>query len=165
MELWRRILDRVNAVGQHPRTRDDIRKRWNDLRGKGGKNPAKHLSHRVHSGGKGARAHVLRVKEPAQGSLKGKEPAQAASKKGEEPAQAAAKKGKEPAQAVAKKRKEPAQAAAKKGKEPAQVATKKGKEPAQVATKKGKEPAPAGTKSKGPGAGTVMESPPPTMVE
>ncbi|KAJ1125484.1 hypothetical protein NDU88_003913 [Pleurodeles waltl] len=34
MELWRRIVDRVNAVGQHPRTRDDIRKRWNDLRGK-----------------------------------------------------------------------------------------------------------------------------------
>ncbi|KAJ1199432.1 hypothetical protein NDU88_003268 [Pleurodeles waltl] len=34
MDLWRRIMDRVNAVGQHPRTRDDIRKRWNDLRGK-----------------------------------------------------------------------------------------------------------------------------------
>ncbi|KAJ1123530.1 hypothetical protein NDU88_001999 [Pleurodeles waltl] len=34
MELWRRIDDRVNAVGQHPRTRDDIRKRWNTLRGK-----------------------------------------------------------------------------------------------------------------------------------
>ncbi|KAJ1191553.1 hypothetical protein NDU88_000869 [Pleurodeles waltl] len=34
IELWRRIVDRVNAVGQHPRTRDDIRKRWNDLRGK-----------------------------------------------------------------------------------------------------------------------------------
>ncbi|KAJ1083065.1 hypothetical protein NDU88_003225 [Pleurodeles waltl] len=34
MELWRRIVDRVNAVGQHPRTRDDIRKRWNDLWGK-----------------------------------------------------------------------------------------------------------------------------------
>ncbi|KAJ1199313.1 hypothetical protein NDU88_003150 [Pleurodeles waltl] len=34
MALWRRIVDRVNAVGQHPRTRDDIRKRWNDLRGK-----------------------------------------------------------------------------------------------------------------------------------
>ncbi|KAJ1115449.1 hypothetical protein NDU88_003673 [Pleurodeles waltl] len=34
MELWRRIVDRVNSVGQHPRTRDDIRKRWNDLRGK-----------------------------------------------------------------------------------------------------------------------------------
>ncbi|KAJ1134287.1 hypothetical protein NDU88_000740 [Pleurodeles waltl] len=34
MELWRRIVDRVNAVEQHPRTRDDIRKRWNDLRGK-----------------------------------------------------------------------------------------------------------------------------------
>ncbi|KAJ1113718.1 hypothetical protein NDU88_001960 [Pleurodeles waltl] len=35
MELWWRIVDRVNAVGQHPRTRDDIRKRWNDLRAKG----------------------------------------------------------------------------------------------------------------------------------
>ncbi|KAJ1201342.1 hypothetical protein NDU88_005154 [Pleurodeles waltl] len=34
MELWRRIVDRVNAVGQHLRTQDDIRKRWNDLRGK-----------------------------------------------------------------------------------------------------------------------------------
>ncbi|KAJ1118858.1 hypothetical protein NDU88_007045 [Pleurodeles waltl] len=34
MELWRRIVERVNAVGQHPRNRDDIRKRWNDLRGK-----------------------------------------------------------------------------------------------------------------------------------
>ncbi|KAJ1187972.1 hypothetical protein NDU88_004737 [Pleurodeles waltl] len=34
MELWRRIVGRVNAVGQHPRNRDDIRKRWNDLRGK-----------------------------------------------------------------------------------------------------------------------------------
>ncbi|KAJ1192880.1 hypothetical protein NDU88_002186 [Pleurodeles waltl] len=34
MKLWRRIVDRVNAVGQHPRNRDDIRKRWNDLRGK-----------------------------------------------------------------------------------------------------------------------------------
>ncbi|KAJ1143448.1 hypothetical protein NDU88_009757 [Pleurodeles waltl] len=34
MELWRRIVDRVNAVGQHPRNREDIRKRWNDLRGK-----------------------------------------------------------------------------------------------------------------------------------
>ncbi|KAJ1126163.1 hypothetical protein NDU88_004571 [Pleurodeles waltl] len=34
MELWRRIVNRVNAVGQHPRNRDDIRKRWNDLRGK-----------------------------------------------------------------------------------------------------------------------------------
>ncbi|KAJ1193390.1 hypothetical protein NDU88_002688 [Pleurodeles waltl] len=34
MELRRRIVDRVNAVGQHPRTRDDIRKRWNDLREK-----------------------------------------------------------------------------------------------------------------------------------
>ncbi|KAJ1140159.1 hypothetical protein NDU88_006519 [Pleurodeles waltl] len=30
----RRIVDRFNAVGQNPRTRDDIRKRWNDLRGK-----------------------------------------------------------------------------------------------------------------------------------
>ncbi|KAJ1209208.1 hypothetical protein NDU88_004586 [Pleurodeles waltl] len=35
MELWRIIVYRVNAVGQHPRTRDDIRKRLNDLRGKG----------------------------------------------------------------------------------------------------------------------------------
>ncbi|KAJ1199535.1 hypothetical protein NDU88_003369, partial [Pleurodeles waltl] len=34
MKLWRRVVDRVNAMGQHPRTRDDIRKRWNDLRGK-----------------------------------------------------------------------------------------------------------------------------------
>ncbi|KAJ1105933.1 hypothetical protein NDU88_003336 [Pleurodeles waltl] len=34
MELWRIIVDRVNAVGQHPRTRDDNRKRWNDLWGK-----------------------------------------------------------------------------------------------------------------------------------
>ncbi|KAJ1194680.1 hypothetical protein NDU88_003966 [Pleurodeles waltl] len=34
MELWRRIVDRVNEVGQHPRTRDDIKKRWNDLREK-----------------------------------------------------------------------------------------------------------------------------------
>ncbi|KAJ1217914.1 hypothetical protein NDU88_005501 [Pleurodeles waltl] len=34
MELWRRIVDKVNAVGQQPRTRDDIRKRWNDLQGK-----------------------------------------------------------------------------------------------------------------------------------
>ncbi|KAJ1152345.1 hypothetical protein NDU88_005120 [Pleurodeles waltl] len=34
MEVWQRVMDRVNAVGQHPRTRDDIRKRWNDLRGK-----------------------------------------------------------------------------------------------------------------------------------
>ncbi|KAJ1172630.1 hypothetical protein NDU88_004474 [Pleurodeles waltl] len=33
-ELWQRIVDRVNAVGQHPRNREDIRKRWNDLRGK-----------------------------------------------------------------------------------------------------------------------------------
>ncbi|KAJ1118252.1 hypothetical protein NDU88_006447 [Pleurodeles waltl] len=34
MELWWRIVDRVNAVGQHPRTMDDIRKRWNELQGK-----------------------------------------------------------------------------------------------------------------------------------
>ncbi|KAJ1192181.1 hypothetical protein NDU88_001493 [Pleurodeles waltl] len=34
MELWRRVVDRVNTVGPHPRTRDDIRKRWNDLREK-----------------------------------------------------------------------------------------------------------------------------------
>ncbi|KAJ1201661.1 hypothetical protein NDU88_005467 [Pleurodeles waltl] len=33
-ELWQRIVDSVNAVGQHPRNREDIRKRWNDLRGK-----------------------------------------------------------------------------------------------------------------------------------
>ncbi|KAJ1132159.1 hypothetical protein NDU88_010486 [Pleurodeles waltl] len=33
-ELCQRIVDRVNAVGQHPRNREDIRKRWNDLRGK-----------------------------------------------------------------------------------------------------------------------------------
>ncbi|KAJ1198112.1 hypothetical protein NDU88_001956 [Pleurodeles waltl] len=35
MELWRRIVDRMNAVGQHPRNLEDIRKRRNDLRGKG----------------------------------------------------------------------------------------------------------------------------------
>ncbi|KAJ1125945.1 hypothetical protein NDU88_004358 [Pleurodeles waltl] len=35
MELWRRIVDRVNAVGQHTRNREDIRKRWNDQPGKG----------------------------------------------------------------------------------------------------------------------------------
>ncbi|KAJ1213817.1 hypothetical protein NDU88_001448 [Pleurodeles waltl] len=35
MELWQRKVDRVNAVGQRPRNRDDIRKRWKDLRGKG----------------------------------------------------------------------------------------------------------------------------------
>ncbi|KAJ1165125.1 hypothetical protein NDU88_005554 [Pleurodeles waltl] len=34
MELWQRIVDRNNAVGQHPRNREDIRKRWNDPRGK-----------------------------------------------------------------------------------------------------------------------------------
>ncbi|KAJ1117727.1 hypothetical protein NDU88_005924 [Pleurodeles waltl] len=34
MELRRRIVVRVNAVGQHPRNREDIRERWNDLRGK-----------------------------------------------------------------------------------------------------------------------------------
>ncbi|KAJ1131260.1 hypothetical protein NDU88_009599 [Pleurodeles waltl] len=34
MELWQTIVNRVNAVGHHPCTRDDIRKRWNDLRGK-----------------------------------------------------------------------------------------------------------------------------------
>ncbi|KAJ1180138.1 hypothetical protein NDU88_005362 [Pleurodeles waltl] len=104
-------------------------------------------------GGKGSRPHVPRVKEPAPGSPKGKEAVQAAAKKGKEPAQAAAKKGKEPAQA-----------AAKKGKAPAQAAAKKGKEPAQAAARKTKEPAPAGRKSKGPGAVTVMEPPPPTMV-
>ncbi|KAJ1189546.1 hypothetical protein NDU88_006291 [Pleurodeles waltl] len=31
MELWQTIVNRVNAEGHHPRTRDDIRKRWNDL--------------------------------------------------------------------------------------------------------------------------------------
>ncbi|KAJ1117868.1 hypothetical protein NDU88_006064 [Pleurodeles waltl] len=127
-------------------------------------------------GGKGSRAHVLRVKEPAQtAAKKGKEPAPAAAKKGKEPAQAAAKKvketaraaskkGKEPAYAAAKNGKEPAQAAAKKRKEPAQADAKKGKELAQTAAMKGKEHAPAGRKSKGSGAGTVMEPPPPTMV-
>ncbi|KAJ1131071.1 hypothetical protein NDU88_009414 [Pleurodeles waltl] len=39
MELWWRIVDRVNAVGQHPSTRDDIRKRWKDLRGKDDQGP------------------------------------------------------------------------------------------------------------------------------
>ncbi|KAJ1205749.1 hypothetical protein NDU88_001176 [Pleurodeles waltl] len=34
MKLWRRIVDRVNAVGQHPRNREDIKKRWKDQRGK-----------------------------------------------------------------------------------------------------------------------------------
>ncbi|KAJ1087962.1 hypothetical protein NDU88_001121 [Pleurodeles waltl] len=34
MELWQTIVNRVNAVGHHPRTRDDIHKRWNDLWGK-----------------------------------------------------------------------------------------------------------------------------------
>ncbi|KAJ1129356.1 hypothetical protein NDU88_007727 [Pleurodeles waltl] len=34
MELWQTIVNRVNAVGHHPLTRDDICKRWNDLRGK-----------------------------------------------------------------------------------------------------------------------------------
>ncbi|KAJ1089959.1 hypothetical protein NDU88_003099 [Pleurodeles waltl] len=34
MELGPRVMDGVNAVGQHPRTRDDIKKRWNDLQGK-----------------------------------------------------------------------------------------------------------------------------------
>ncbi|KAJ1207245.1 hypothetical protein NDU88_002637 [Pleurodeles waltl] len=34
MELWHPIVNKVNAVGCHPRTRNDIRKRWNDLRGK-----------------------------------------------------------------------------------------------------------------------------------
>ncbi|KAJ1117889.1 hypothetical protein NDU88_006085 [Pleurodeles waltl] len=34
LELWQTIVNRVNAVGHHPCTRDDIRKRWNDLRGK-----------------------------------------------------------------------------------------------------------------------------------
>ncbi|KAJ1191962.1 hypothetical protein NDU88_001275 [Pleurodeles waltl] len=39
MELWWRIVDRVNAVAQHPRTRDNIRKWWNDLRGKDDQGP------------------------------------------------------------------------------------------------------------------------------
>ncbi|KAJ1208456.1 hypothetical protein NDU88_003842 [Pleurodeles waltl] len=43
MELWRRVVDRVNAVGQHPRTRDDIRKRWNNLWGKVRSVVARHL--------------------------------------------------------------------------------------------------------------------------
>ncbi|KAJ1123319.1 hypothetical protein NDU88_001790 [Pleurodeles waltl] len=34
LELWQTIVNRVNAVAHHPRTRDDIRKRWNDLWGK-----------------------------------------------------------------------------------------------------------------------------------
>ncbi|KAJ1218940.1 hypothetical protein NDU88_006511 [Pleurodeles waltl] len=34
MELRQTIVNKVNAVGNHPRTRDDIRKRWNDQRGK-----------------------------------------------------------------------------------------------------------------------------------
>ncbi|KAJ1115187.1 hypothetical protein NDU88_003413 [Pleurodeles waltl] len=34
MELWQTIVNRVNVVGHHPRTRDDIRRSWNDLRGK-----------------------------------------------------------------------------------------------------------------------------------
>ncbi|KAJ1105108.1 hypothetical protein NDU88_002516 [Pleurodeles waltl] len=34
LELWQTIVNRVNAVGHHPCTRDDIRKGWNDLRGK-----------------------------------------------------------------------------------------------------------------------------------
>ncbi|KAJ1100944.1 hypothetical protein NDU88_006019 [Pleurodeles waltl] len=34
LELWQTIVNRVNTVGHHPRTRDDIRKRWSDLRGK-----------------------------------------------------------------------------------------------------------------------------------
>ncbi|KAJ1090847.1 hypothetical protein NDU88_003975 [Pleurodeles waltl] len=34
MELRQTIVNKVNAVGDNPRMRDDIRKRWNDLRGK-----------------------------------------------------------------------------------------------------------------------------------
>ncbi|KAJ1154026.1 hypothetical protein NDU88_006783 [Pleurodeles waltl] len=34
MELWQRIVDRVNFMGTYPRTWDDIQKRWIDLRGK-----------------------------------------------------------------------------------------------------------------------------------
>ncbi|KAJ1123822.1 hypothetical protein NDU88_002289 [Pleurodeles waltl] len=33
MELWRIIVGRVNAVGQHPRTRDDIRKSVHQKKG------------------------------------------------------------------------------------------------------------------------------------
>ncbi|KAJ1129410.1 hypothetical protein NDU88_007780 [Pleurodeles waltl] len=33
MELWRRIVDRVNTVGQHPRTQDDIRKSGHTVQG------------------------------------------------------------------------------------------------------------------------------------
>ncbi|KAJ1192300.1 hypothetical protein NDU88_001611 [Pleurodeles waltl] len=79
-------------------------------------------------GGKGSRPHVLKVKEPAPGSLRGKEPAPAA-----------------------RKTKEPAPAG------------KKGKEPAPAA-RKSIEPAPAGRKTKWPGAGTVTEPQPPTVV-
>ncbi|KAJ1200216.1 hypothetical protein NDU88_004042 [Pleurodeles waltl] len=92
---------------------------------------------------RGSRAHVVRVKEPAPGSLKGKEPA------------TAARKSKERAQDAARKTKEPAPAAAKKVKEPAPAA-RKTKEPAQ-ASRKSKEPTPAGRKSKEHGAGTVTK--------
>ena len=33
-KMWSRIEDRVNAVGHHRRTQDEIRKRWNDLKQK-----------------------------------------------------------------------------------------------------------------------------------
>ncbi|KAJ1110179.1 hypothetical protein NDU88_007534 [Pleurodeles waltl] len=52
MDLWRRIVDRVNTVRQHPRTRDDIRKRWNDLRRKVRSIAARHPI-AVHSTGGG----------------------------------------------------------------------------------------------------------------
>ncbi|KAJ1190850.1 hypothetical protein NDU88_000169 [Pleurodeles waltl] len=63
MELWRRIVDRVNAVGQHPRTRDDIRKRWNDLRGEG--NTSTVPTQRAHASV--PRTHQSAVCPPLQG--------------------------------------------------------------------------------------------------
>ncbi|KAJ1155731.1 hypothetical protein NDU88_008460 [Pleurodeles waltl] len=51
IELWWTIVDRVNAVGQHPRTRDDIRKRWNGLRGKVRSIAARHQLTVVRTGG------------------------------------------------------------------------------------------------------------------
>ncbi|KAJ1205807.1 hypothetical protein NDU88_001233 [Pleurodeles waltl] len=61
MELWRRIVDRVNAVGQYPRNRDDIRKRWNDLRGKGTQaNPPPQQQQGPGGGGSG---HTVKVTE------------------------------------------------------------------------------------------------------
>ncbi|KAJ1173903.1 hypothetical protein NDU88_005727 [Pleurodeles waltl] len=104
-------------------------------------------------GGKGSRAHVLKAKEPAPGSLKGKEPAPAA-----------ARKSKEPAPAAARKSKKPALAAARKSKKPAPAAARKTNDPAPAAARRTKEPAPAGRRGKGPGAGTLTEPQPPTMV-